>query len=108
MVETAAQPQPGTSDSLEVLVVDHDASTRAAVSRAIVALGHRCRVAGDAHAALAAHTAQPADVIISGWALQGLDGMDLCRRVRALDVGTYTYLLFISGHANKRDFVEAV
>jgi len=34
--------------------------------------------------------------------------MELCRRVRGLHGSNYTYLLFTSGHAGKRDFVDAV
>jgi diguanylate cyclase (GGDEF)-like protein len=71
-------------------------------------LGHRCRVAANGLEALAAHMEYRADVIVSDWTMPGIDGMELCRRVRALDGGTYTYLLFTSGHARKRDFVDAV
>ena len=37
-----------------------------------------------------------------------MDGMELCRRIRAGDRNTYTYLLFTSAHASKRDLVDAV
>jgi diguanylate cyclase (GGDEF)-like protein len=57
---------------------------------------------------LRAHHAHRADVVISAWTIPGMDGMELCRRIRALDQRTYTYLLFASGHANKRDVVEAI
>jgi two-component system cell cycle response regulator len=95
-------------ERLEVLVVDDDPVSRNALSCAVVALGHPCRSVGSGIDALAAHREQRADVIISDWTMPGIDGMELCRRVRALDVGAYTYLLFVSGHARKRDFVEAV
>jgi diguanylate cyclase (GGDEF)-like protein len=71
------------------------------------ALGHRCRLATNGSEALHLHAAHHADVIVSDWRMPGVDGMELCRRVRALDGGSYTYLLFMSGHASKRDFVDA-
>lgn len=93
---------------LDVLVVDDDSHARVALCTAIARLGHHCRGAASGAEALAAHGEQRADVIVSDRTMPGIDGMDLCRRARASDAGTYTYLLFVSGHARKRDFVEAV
>jgi two-component system, cell cycle response regulator len=60
--------------------------------------------------AMRLHDARPADVVVSDWQMGGMDGLDLCRILRARDSdrGTYTYLLFVSGRADKRDFVEAI
>ena len=93
---------------LDVLVVDDNPHARTALCTAIVRLGHHCRGAASGLEALAAHAEQHADVIVSDWSMPGIDGMELCRRARESDAGTYTYLLFVSGHARKRDFVEAV
>ncbi len=99
---------PSPARPLDVLVVDDDPPAREALATAIESFGHRCRLAADGIEALAMHRARPADVIVSDWRMPGMDGMDLCRRVRALDGGTYTYLLFTSARASKRDFVDAV
>jgi two-component system cell cycle response regulator len=101
---------PTTTDRerLDVLIADDDPMSRDLLAYAVGALGHRCRTAGTGIDALAEHRERRADVIISDWTMPGIDGMELCRRVRALDQGAYTYLLFVSAHARKRDFVEAV
>jgi diguanylate cyclase (GGDEF)-like protein len=93
---------------LEVIVVDDDPASRDALCAGVVSLGHRCRSVASGTEALAAHAERRADVIVSDWAMPGMDGMELCRRVRALHACNYTYLLFTSGHAGKRDFVDAV
>jgi DNA-binding response OmpR family regulator len=93
---------------LDVLVVDDEFATRAGLCAAVIRLGNNCRGVARGLEALEAHNERRADVIVSDWRMPGIDGMELCRRVRALDVGTYTYLLFTSGHASKRDFVDAV
>ncbi len=104
----------GTSSSaappraLDVLIVDDDEASRVALSAAVTALGHNGYAVGSASEALRMHRLRRADVIVSDWAMPGMDGIELCRRVRALDGGTYTYVLFMSGRATKRDFVDAV
>jgi diguanylate cyclase (GGDEF)-like protein len=103
-----ATTDANATTSLHVLVVDDDDGIRAAVCAAVKSLGHRCRAAANGDQALALHRERRADVIVSDWNMPGMDGMELCRRVRTLDHGTYTYLLFTSGHASKRDFVRAV
>jgi diguanylate cyclase (GGDEF)-like protein len=100
--------RPAAARRLDVLVADDDPDACDALRRAVTALGHDCRVAASGFTALDAHRSRPADVIVSDWHMPELDGMGLCRRVRELDRGTYTYLLFTSASANKRDFVEAV
>ena len=95
-------------EPLDVLVVDDDPHARTALCAAIARLGHHCRGAASGLEALAAHAEHRADVIVSDWTMPGIDGIELCRRARESDTGTYTYLLFVSGHAGKRDFVEAV
>lgn len=98
---------PPVYDALDVLVVDDDESARNAMRAAVTMLGHRCRVASNGADALMMHDASPADVIVCDWRMEGMDGIELCRRVRALDVGRYTYLLFVSASATKRDFLAA-
>ncbi len=93
---------------LDVLVVDDDRFSRDALCAAIDSLGHRCRSVASGAEALTAHAHKRADVIVSDWSMPGMDGMELCRQVRALHGGNYTYLLFTSAHAEKRDFVAAV
>jgi diguanylate cyclase (GGDEF)-like protein len=100
-VEPAVKP-------LDVIVVDDDRASREALCAAVVSLGHRCRSVASGTEGLEAHAEKRADVIVSDWSMPGMDGMELCRRVRALHGSNYTYLLFTSGHAGKRDFVDAV
>jgi CheY-like chemotaxis protein len=95
-------PQLSAAAPLDVLVADDDPASRTALCTAVVSLGHRCRGAASGLEALAAHRDRPADVIVSDWSMPGIDGMELCRRVRALDAGTYTYLLFTSARQQAR------
>lgn len=103
---TTVDPVP-VATALDVLVVDDDESARNAMRAAVVMLGHSCRVAANGADALRMHTARPADAIICDWRMEEMDGIELCRRVRAQETGRYTYLLFVSAGATKRDFVAA-
>jgi diguanylate cyclase (GGDEF)-like protein len=108
--DTTGAKQPsarGPARPLDVLVVDDDPGSCRALCTAVRSLGHRCRTAPGGGRALQEHRAHRADVIVADWTMPGMDGMQLCRHVREMDGGTYTYLLFMSGMATKRDFVDA-
>ncbi|MGH7297155.1 MAG: GGDEF domain-containing response regulator [Polyangiaceae bacterium] len=101
-----AASNPG--HTLEVLVVDDEEGSRTGLYAGVRALGHACRCASSGLEALRMHSEKAADVVVSDWRMDGIDGIELCRRVRALDRGTYTYLLFVTGLASKREVVDAV
>jgi two-component system chemotaxis response regulator CheY len=88
-------PPPAT---LDIVVVDDDRSSRAAVVSAVRSLGHTCRAAANGEAAWALLDEQAADVVISDWRMPGLDGLGLCARARAqLTDGAYTYFILMTG-----------
>jgi two-component system response regulator MprA len=66
-----------------VLVVDDDAGVAAAVRRALVYDGYGVDVASDGPAALAQVRDAPPDLVILDVMLPGLDGLEVCRRLRA-------------------------
>src|SRR6266516_1997734 len=65
-------------------------------------LGHECLVAEDGAQAWALYQAQGADVILSDWLMLGLDGPELCRRLRAEDRSLYTYVILLTVLADKK------
>jgi two-component system chemotaxis response regulator CheY len=87
---------------LDIVVVDDDRSSRAAVASAVRSLGHSCRAAANGEAAWALLGERPADVVISDWRMPGLDGLALCARARdRLSDGPYTYFILTTGSEDR-------
>ena len=65
-----------------ILVVDDDARLAASLRRALAYEGHGVEVAADGPAALAAARDRPPDLVVLDVMLPGLDGVEVCRRLR--------------------------
>jgi len=76
-----------------ILVVDDDASIRRMLERTLAAEGYRAASVADGGAALAAIERSVPDLVILDLGLPGMDGVDVCRRVRALGLATPILLL---------------
>jgi DNA-binding response OmpR family regulator len=66
-----------------VLVVDDDLTVREVVVSYLRAAGHAVAEAADGEAALTAMSAAPADLVVLDLMLPGIDGLEVCTRLRA-------------------------
>ena len=84
-----------------ILVVDDEPTVREVLQQYLEREGYRVRVAGDGHGALAALAADAPDLIVLDLMLPGVDGLDVCRQVRARG-STPIIMLTAKGHESDR------
>jgi DNA-binding response OmpR family regulator len=70
------------SEHGRVLVVDDDETVRDVVRRYLELAGHEVTVAGDGEKALALVAGAEPDLIVLDLMLPGIDGLEVCRRIR--------------------------
>jgi len=68
-----------------LLVVEDDAAIAEPLARALRRDGHEVDVRGDGETALQHLRVEPVDLVILDLGLPGIDGVDVCRRLRAAD-----------------------
>jgi two-component system response regulator MprA len=84
---------PEGADRERVLVVDDDPPLRRMLERTLAAEGFSVTVAGDGGAALVAAERAAPDVIVLDVAMPGIDGLAVCRRLRAKGLSTPIIML---------------
>ena len=91
---------------MHVLLVEDDPSVRGAVERALRGAGHKVDQATSGDKGLAAATATPYDAIVLDRGLPGLDGIDVCRKLRA--AGNDVPILMLTARAAVSERVEGL
>ncbi len=85
---------PTHAERVSILVVDDEPSVRQALRRALTFEGYSVRTADDGRAALDDLLATPADAILLDVTMPGVDGLEVCRRLRA--AGDHTPILMLT------------
>src|SRR5215813_11444896 len=80
----AEVPMTSTAPTGRVLVVEDDRAFRHAISTFLREAGHETTEVADGHAALAAVTDRPFDVMLLDIGLPGISGLDVLREVQNL------------------------
>ncbi len=93
-VASSTENIPAASN--KVLLVDDDPTVLRLFSRWMENAGYCVRQAGDGEQALKAIEVECPDFLITDWIMPGLSGLELCRRVRDLDLPHYVYILFLT------------
>lgn len=98
--------------SANVLVVDDDPAILRLLSHLLEQGGHRVRTASDGNQCLQMILQDCPDVLITDWKMPGLDGLEICRRVRQLHARKilphYTYILLLTAQSGKNSFIEGL
>jgi two-component system response regulator MprA len=89
-----------------VLLAEDDRAVREALARALQLEGHDVTVVADGMAALDALEADHPDVVVLDWMMPVLDGLSVCRRIRAR--GDRVPVLILTARGEVRDRVEGL
>jgi len=76
-----------------ILIVDDDSRVTSALRRTLAYEGYRVSTALDGEGALAIARTKSPDLVILDLMLPGIDGFDVCRRLRAVDDGVAILML---------------
>jgi two-component system sensor histidine kinase/response regulator len=96
------QTEPGT-----VLVVDDNAENRALARATLEDEGYTVRLAASGVEATAAFEREPADCVVLDVRMPGMDGIEVCRRLRELPTGADAPILFLTAQRDVDTFDRA-
>jgi two-component system, cell cycle response regulator len=94
---------------LRVLIAEDDTVSRMGLQKSVEKFGHECLVAEDGEKAWELFQNTPeVDLIISDWMMPSIDGLEFCRRVRAMNSSWYTFFIFLTALGDKEHLLEGM
>jgi len=93
---------------MRILVVDDDIDTRLLLARFLGKWGHEVLTAGDGVEALEILEREWIQLVISDWTMPRMDGLELCKRIRAGLFPGYTYIIILTAKDSKDELITAM
>ena len=94
-----------TNNPVRVLVIEDEERIRQFLQRGLTFEGYRVDTAADGQAGLNAARENTPDIVILDWMLPGMDGIEVCRRLRA---GSATPILMLTAKDSVADRVQGL
>lgn len=99
--------EPMVATSLNLLLIDDDTILLTRLSRQLKTQGHRVEICRDGETALKKIVDSKIDMVITDWRMQPMDGLTLCKSLRATHFGKNLYLIMLTATENEDALVEA-
>ena len=105
-----SSPAPAAGPTRRVLLVDDDAASRRLLGASLRNAGFELSAAIDGAEALAAIEISPPDVLVLDFEMPGLDGAEVCRRLRASDRTALNQLpvIMLTGHTGEAEEIACL
>jgi len=91
---------------MKILVAEDNTITRRLLKRVLEKLGHQVLTARDGQEAWNRFKENDIRVVISDWMMPQMDGLALCRRIRAAGDRQYVYIVILTAKDQKEDLIE--
>lgn len=93
---------------MRTLLVEDDPGQRQTLASWLDELGLDVTVLADAHKGLMEHLRCPFDLLVVDWVMPGMDGLQLCHRIRSMPDGDRPYVLVVTGRDRASDLTEVL
>ena len=93
---------------MRTLIVDDDPMALDLLRHALAHAGHEVETASNGVEALEVLRRGVCRLVISDWTMPQMDGVELCRRIRAADSAGYVYVILLTARNSSQDTVEGL
>lgn len=93
----------------KILVVDDEMTIRMMLDRVLTLWGYQAHLTTNGHEALEIlRQPDPPKMVIVDWVMPGMDGLDLCRRIKQNEQLRSTYLILLTAKGSKENVVQGL
>ena len=93
---------------MKILIAEDDPTLRMVLKSILQRLGHEIVVAEDGNQAWKILQTDSPKLAILDWMMPGIEGVELCRRVRERTDGDYVYIILLTGKVENKDIVAGL
>jgi sigma-B regulation protein RsbU (phosphoserine phosphatase) len=93
---------------MKILIAEDDAVSRRMLQSLLEKLGHEVTAAANGADAWTALMGEDFSLVITDWIMPQIDGLNLCRKIRARAHGKYTYIILVSVMSGKNSYLEGI
>jgi two-component system cell cycle response regulator len=91
-----------------VLIVDDDDIVRAYLSAVLKKASYDVHVAASAEEGLRVLDTSQFQIVVTDWQMPGMDGLELCRKIRLKQVDGYVYVMMLTVRESKQDMLVSM
>ena len=88
---------------MKILIADDEQVSRMVLERTLRALNYEVDVARDGAEAWSLYRQHQYSIVIADWVMPDMDGIELCRRIRAAGSHHYSYVILLTSKFEKQD-----
>ena len=93
---------------MKILIAEDEKISRRILETTLIKVGHDVVAVEDGVRALESIQKEAPDMLITDWMMPKLDGLELCRRVRALNLSSYVYVILLTALTQKERIIEGL
>ncbi len=93
---------------MKILIAEDDPASRRLLETILRNAGHEVLGFPDGQAAWEHYQIDPVSYVISDWMMPVMDGIELCRRIRAHSTHAYTYFIVVTAKSGRENYHAAM
>jgi DNA-binding response OmpR family regulator len=93
---------------MKILIAEDDPVSRCVLEATLVKSGYEVTVTSDGNQAWEALQREAPTIAILDWMMPGIDGVEVCRRARAIQSPTPTYLILLTAKTEKGEIAQGL
>lgn len=93
---------------MKILIAEDDTTTRLIFGATLRKMGHTVTAVEDGQKAWNAWQQEEYSLLISDWIMPDIDGLELCKRIRAQPGLQYTYIILLTSMDGKGSYLEGM